>query len=84
MGSNLSTLHSANARAMSVVEDARVVERQWEAWPILVDPQTSGGLMISVPEAQVADVVSRLRESGYSDTAVIGSVADGSGVRVRL
>ncbi|MCC7442156.1 MAG: selenide, water dikinase SelD, partial [Bdellovibrionales bacterium] len=42
-------------------------ELRWLA----LDPQTSGGLLLSVPKAQAADAVSRLRER-FPRTAVIG------------
>jgi len=50
-----------------------------ETW-LAVDPQTSGGLLISLPAAQAPDLVRRLRERGNPVAAVVGEVvaADGS------
>jgi selenide,water dikinase len=42
---------------------------------LLFDPQTAGGLLISIGEAEAAALLSRLRES-YPDAAVIGRVCE--------
>jgi len=44
---------------------------------ILFDAQTSGGLLISVPEAEAENLVANMRKQGIRDAAVIGEVADG-------
>lgn len=50
------------------------------ALDILFDAQTSGGLLIAVPESAAPDLVARLREEGSPEAAVIGRViGDGSG-----
>jgi selenide,water dikinase len=41
---------------------------------ILFDPQTSGGLLIAVPEAKAADLLKRLKKEGVMEAAVIGEV----------
>ena len=44
------------------------------AYPLLFDPQTSGGLLAEV-EAEVADAcISALKIAGYKDTTVIGHI----------
>jgi selenide,water dikinase len=43
---------------------------------LLFDPQTSGGLLISVSDAHCKDLVSALREGGIADAVRIGDVAD--------
>ncbi|MBN8553655.1 MAG: selenide, water dikinase SelD [Caulobacterales bacterium] len=49
---------------------------------LLTDPQTSGGLLVSVAEAALQNVMFLLRASGF-DGAVVGRVAEGApGVRV--
>src|SRR6185503_6429493 len=41
---------------------------------LIVDPQTSGGLLIALPEAQAPALVARLRERGQTAAAAIGEV----------
>jgi selenide, water dikinase len=42
----------------------------------MFDPQTSGGLVLGVPEAKVRQVVSELTSAGVSPVAVIGEVTE--------
>jgi selenide,water dikinase len=42
---------------------------------VLVDPQTSGGLLISVGGSDAADLVSALKDAGMEDAADIGEIA---------
>jgi selenide,water dikinase len=46
-----------------------------ELGSLLFDPQTAGGLLISVEEARAAELLSRLRET-YRDAALIGRVRE--------
>jgi len=41
---------------------------------ILFDPQTSGGLLISVPGDQVVSLLSRMHGEGIKDAAIVGEV----------
>jgi selenide,water dikinase len=41
---------------------------------ILFDPQTSGGLLISVPESKASRLLERLHEEGVAEAAIIGEV----------
>jgi len=41
---------------------------------VLFDPQTSGGLLISVPDSEAELLVRRMREEGVPDAAIIGEV----------
>ncbi len=43
---------------------------------LLFDPQTSGGLLISVPESDAESLVSRLKTSGIASATVVGEVVD--------
>ncbi len=43
---------------------------------ILFDAQTSGGLLISVPEAQAPVLLERLHQQGIKDAAIIGEVVE--------
>jgi selenide,water dikinase len=44
---------------------------------ILVDPQTSGGLLISLPEGQAKELVGDLHAAGVPWAALIGSAEGG-------
>lgn len=46
---------------------------------ILFDPQTSGGLLISVPNERCEKLVKRLKEMGVSAYSVVGEVLSGRG-----
>jgi selenophosphate synthase len=43
---------------------------------LLLDAQTSGGLLICCAENNVKDMIRELSESGYTSTSVIGSVSE--------
>ncbi len=49
---------------------------------LMFDPQTSGGLLLGVPQKQVEDFLARAREVGQA-AWVIGSVEIGNGIEVR-
>ncbi len=49
-----------------------------ERW-LIVDPQTSGGLLISLPADQAPKLVTRLRERGNRVAAVVGEVVPADG-----
>ena len=76
----LSSLHRQNAVAASLVSgfaghaDGRPGLSSDPRWPVLVDPQTAGGLLAGVPEDEAQACLSRLRVEGYRDAAVIGRV----------
>ncbi len=46
---------------------------------LLCDPQTSGGLLISVAADVASDLVNHVRRAGFSQAAVIGRVRTGDG-----
>lgn len=59
-----------------VGEDAHVSDGVSRALnSLLFDPQTAGGLLISVEEARAAELLSRLRET-YPDASLIGRVRE--------
>lgn len=66
-----STLHDANRRAAGLPVGSPEEE-------ILFDPQTAGGLLLSIANADAEDLVTRLREAGYEAAAVIGSTVERS------
>lgn len=49
---------------------------------ILFDPQTSGGLLIAVPEERAGELVKRLKKEGIEDVAIIGEVMEDSQERI--
>jgi len=57
-------------RAIANLEEAGKDPR----YPLIFDPQTSGGLLASVPPDSVDDCVEALKKLGYERTAVIGEV----------
>ncbi|MEL7507829.1 MAG: selenide, water dikinase SelD [Cyanobacteria bacterium J06554_1] len=44
------------------------------AYPLLFDPQTSGGLLAAIPPENVSDCLAALRRQGYSHSRHIGDV----------
>lgn len=77
-----SSIHPSNLRSRRVITnfsdysgDAR--------FSLLFDPQTSGGLMIAVPDEKADDLVAALREEGLSKAVVIARTHSGApGVRI--
>lgn len=71
----LSSLHEENSsNVKKIVFDAEKVASDLAVWPLLVDPQTSGGLVASIP-AETADAcVEALKRRGYECAAVVGWV----------
>lgn len=51
---------------------------------LIMDPQTSGGLLISVPDGLGESLADLLKSKGFIYTTVIGSVKPFDGVRVRF
>ena len=51
---------------------------------LLCDAQTSGGLMISVPEERLSRLLDALEARDVATRAVIGSIGDGAAGRVRV
>jgi selenide,water dikinase len=51
---------------------------------ILFDPQTSGGLLISVPGARVSGLLKKLHAAGIAEAAVIGEVVAEPKGRIKL
>jgi selenide,water dikinase len=53
---------------------------QMESWQqrLLADPQTSGGLLVSVAAQAVDEVLACFRDAGFAQASVIGSMREGS------
>ena len=62
-----------NSYNKALVAENLKFERKLEPWEeeILFDPQTSGGLLVALPEAIAEETVAQLRAAGYQHTAVI-------------
>jgi len=69
----LSSLQPQNLQA----ERFLVSEQDWSyhpTYPLLFDPQTSGGLLASVPPQEAKACLAQLRSLGYVDSQIIGRV----------
>jgi selenide,water dikinase len=68
-----SSLQPANVRLRRAIRDLDGASKD-ERFPLIFDPQTAGGLLASVPGERAADCVTALRDMGYGQSAVIGTV----------
>ncbi|MBD3883527.1 selenide, water dikinase SelD [Phormidium tenue FACHB-886] len=69
----LSSLHPQNFKASRWIENfSEIADRP--LLPLLFDPQTSGGLLASVPSDRAQDCLSALRNAGYENSSLIGLV----------
>eukprot|EP01031_Cornospumella_fuschlensis_P025780 gene25780-31130_t len=59
-----------SARAIVNPEDGKGAD----AYPLLFDPQTSGGLLAFVPRASAGLLIDRLKDEGYAQAAVVGEL----------
>lgn len=46
-----------------------------ESFPLIFDPQTSGGLLVSMSAENAAKYVSSLHDNGYFRAAIVGEVS---------
>ncbi|NEQ98065.1 MAG: selenide, water dikinase SelD [Cyanothece sp. SIO2G6] len=68
-----SSLHQPNAQASSgLMASADITAHPF--YPILFDPQTSGGLLATVPLEQSSACLQQLRQLGYTSSQTIGKV----------
>ena len=75
------TVTRANGRNQAYVEHLGPLVGEPEA--LLLDPQTSGGLLAAVKPDQVDSLLADLREQGYTEVARVGEVVEGSGITVQ-
>ena len=65
-----------NAANRALIEDSTRFEKSLPDWheEIFVDPQTSGGLLMSVPASQSESLLTGLHNSGVTSARIIGGV----------
>jgi selenide,water dikinase len=69
----LSSLHPANERLGRAIGNAAKTESH-ALYPLVFDPQTSGGLLASLPADRAEACLAALREAGYGGAVIIGRV----------
>ena len=68
-----STLHPENFKASRYITNAGSASLH-PHYSLIFDPQTSGGLLASVPPEQVNDCITQLQSLGYKDSCAIARV----------
>mgnify|MGYP000011464362 FL=1 len=71
-----------NRKAITDVHVDKTLDFVWT--DILFDPQTSGGLLFSVPASEGTQLVEVLHEAGIDCAAIVGAVESFSGLAVRV
>ena len=71
-----------NRKAITDVQVDKILDSVWT--DILFDPQTSGGLLFSVPAADGPNLVKALRDVGIEGATIVGAVESFSGLAVRV
>jgi len=71
----LSSLQPQNVRLRRALRNLESAAAH-PLYPLLFDPQTSGGLLASVPAARAEACLAELREAGYDRAALIGAVLE--------
>ena len=71
-----------NRKAITDVQVDANLDGVWT--DILFDPQTSGGLLFSVPATEGADLVKASRDVGVEGATIVGAVESFSGLAVRV
>ncbi len=70
----LSSLQPANLRLRRAIRNQSEALKN-ERYPLIFDPQTSGGLLASLPAEQAQSCLKELHELGYTHATVAGHVA---------
>ena len=71
-----------NRKAITDVQVDKILDSVWT--DILFDPQTSGGLLFSVPATEGADLAKALHDVGVEGATIVGAVESFSGLAVRV
>jgi selenide, water dikinase len=69
----LSSLQPQNVRLRRAIRDISTFAQD-ERLPLIFDPQTAGGLLASVPGDRSDACLAELKQLGYGDAAIIGTV----------
>jgi selenide, water dikinase len=69
----LSSLQPQNVRLRRAIRDITTFAQD-ERLPLIFDPQTAGGLLASVPDDRSDACLAELKQLGYGDAAIIGTV----------
>jgi selenide,water dikinase len=69
----VSSLYPQNLQASRQIQDLDRVSCH-PLFPLLFDPQTSGGLLAAIPGDRAADCLTRLQAAGYSHSRMIGTL----------
>ncbi len=70
----VSSLHERNKQSAISRIQTHSIHSSSPAFQVLFDPQTSGGLLASVPTEQVEPCLNALRQLGYTSSQAIGKV----------
>ena len=76
-----STLAPANRNAEQFIDVSDSLRRRPQ-YIALFDPQTSGGLLLGVPQDQLANVLDQANGPAEWESVVIGQVVEGRGLKV--
>ncbi len=69
-----SSLYPENLRASRIYIDNFQEVANYSTYPLLFDPQTSGGLLASIPKEQANSCILQLQSQGYIHSSIIGQV----------
>ncbi len=69
----LSSLQPANVRLRRAIRNLNA-PRKHKCYPLIFDPQTSGGLLASLPAERAQSCLKALRDLGYAKAAIVGRV----------
>jgi selenide,water dikinase len=73
----LSSLQPANVRLRRAIRNMDTV-RDHERYPLMFDPQTSGGLLASLRPERAEACLQALHELGYEQASIVGRVSAGT------
>jgi selenide,water dikinase len=69
----LSSLQPANVRLRRAIRNMQAASES-VLYPLVFDPQTSGGLLASIPAEKADECLRQLIQAGYSRSAIVGRV----------